>query len=553
MTAAGQRRAASNVRPGKTCGVGPDCDSGNCMGGLCQAASCTDGIQNGTETGQDCGGGGCPACADGKRCLRGSDCVSGVCPAATSTCAVPTCADLVKNGTETDADCGGSCAPAKRCADGKADARRGAIAWMVFAALAKPAWPPRAPIWSRTEPKTDIDCGGSCAPTKRCADGKGCGILGANCVNSVCTTGVCQMSSCGDMTKNGTETDVDCGGLSCGKCADTKMCLVAADCLSGVCPAATHLCAVPSCMDAVKNGTETDLNCGGTMCPKCVDGRACVAGTDCASGVCTAANVCAVPTCGDLVKNGTETAVDCGGSCAPTKRCANNLACLVAGDCTSGVCPAATHLCAAPTCSDTVLNGSETDVDCGGSCAPAQRCANNLMCLVPGDCVSASCVTLRCSAAGCQNCWKVQYRNRGPSIVNDTTLSLNIVSIGTTSVPLSQLKMRYWFTAENGTPVVPQDCDFADATAGSCSNVTKQMVSIPARPNANTYWEVGFNSGTLAAGGHAGEIQLRFHVGNFIVQDHTNDYSLSNTQTTLLDWNKVTLYNNGVLVWGIEP
>lgn len=542
--------------PGKICGVGPDCDSGNCMGGLCQAPSCTDGIQNGTETGQDCGGGGCPACADGKRCVRGSDCVSGVCPTATSTCAVPTCADLVKNGTETDADCGGSCAPAKRCTDTKGCATGGDCLDGVCGP-GKTCLAPSCADLVKNGSETDIDCGGSCAPINRCADGQGCSILGTNCVNSVCTTGVCQMSSCGDMTKNGTETDVDCGGLSCGKCADTKICLVAADCLSGVCPAATHLCAVPSCMDAVKNGTETDLNCGGTMCPKCADGSACVAGTDCGSGVCSAANVCAVPTCGDLVKNGTETAIDCGGSCASMmKRCANNLACLVAGDCASGVCPAATHLCAAPTCSDAVLNGSETDLDCGGSCAPAKRCANNLMCVVAGDCVSASCVSLKCSAAGCQNCWKVQYRNRGPTIANQTLLSLNIVSIGTTSVPLSQLKMRYWFTADNGgTPVAPQNCDFVDATAGgSCSNVTMQMVSIPARPNANTYWEVGINSGTLAPGGNAGEIQIRFHVGNsFDNQVHTNDYSWSSTQTTLLDWNKVTLYNNGVLVWGIEP
>ncbi|MEM9921285.1 MAG: T9SS type A sorting domain-containing protein, partial [Bacteroidota bacterium] len=49
--------------------------------------SCNDGIQNGNETGIDCGG-SCPAC--------------------------PTCSDGIQNGNETGVDCGGNCAP---CSD----------------------------------------------------------------------------------------------------------------------------------------------------------------------------------------------------------------------------------------------------------------------------------------------------------------------------------------------------------------------------------------------------------------------------------------------------
>lgn len=52
----------------------------------CGPPSCTDGIQNGNETGVDCGGPDCPTC--------------------------PTCSDGVQNGDETGVDCGGSnCAP----------------------------------------------------------------------------------------------------------------------------------------------------------------------------------------------------------------------------------------------------------------------------------------------------------------------------------------------------------------------------------------------------------------------------------------------------------
>ncbi len=56
-----------------------------CVGGGGGGPTCTDGIQNGDETGVDCGGANCPVC--------------------------PTCNDGIQNGDETGVDCGGSCAP----------------------------------------------------------------------------------------------------------------------------------------------------------------------------------------------------------------------------------------------------------------------------------------------------------------------------------------------------------------------------------------------------------------------------------------------------------
>src|SRR5579862_9534452 len=45
-----------------------------------------------------------------------------------------------------------------------------------------------------------------------------------------------------------------------------------------------------------------------------------------------------VPTCIDGVKNGNESDVDCGGSCLPSKQCANGLRCNSGSDCISAVC-----------------------------------------------------------------------------------------------------------------------------------------------------------------------------------------------------------------------
>ena len=45
--------------------------------------------------------------------------------------------------------------------------------------------------------------------------------------------------TCSDGIKNQDETDEDCGGETCGKCADTKVCNTASDCVSGVCKSNT--------------------------------------------------------------------------------------------------------------------------------------------------------------------------------------------------------------------------------------------------------------------------------------------------------------------------
>ncbi|CAN90920.1 putative exported peptidase / protease [Sorangium cellulosum So ce56] len=46
--------------------------------------------------------------------------------------------------------------------------------------------------------------------------------------------------------------------------------------------------AAPTCTDGVKNGTETDVDCGGTCTADCANGQACVTGADCTSLSCVA-------------------------------------------------------------------------------------------------------------------------------------------------------------------------------------------------------------------------------------------------------------------------
>jgi plastocyanin len=135
---------------------------------------------------------------------------------------------------------------------------------------------------------------------------------------------------CSDMVKNGTETDIDCGG-SCDPCFDGDMCALPSDCVSGVCMAG--ICQVPLCTDGVKNGIETDIDCGGA-CDTCADGASCEVAADCSSAVCMA-GICQADMCFDGVKNGTESDVDCGGSCPG---CALGKTCGAASDCLGQIC-----------------------------------------------------------------------------------------------------------------------------------------------------------------------------------------------------------------------
>jgi uncharacterized protein (TIGR02145 family) len=89
----------------------------NCSADQEEPATCSDGIQNGTETGVDCGGASCPACPIEPTCSdgiqngteTGVDCGGASCPACPITL---TCSDGIQNGTETGIDCGGATCPA---------------------------------------------------------------------------------------------------------------------------------------------------------------------------------------------------------------------------------------------------------------------------------------------------------------------------------------------------------------------------------------------------------------------------------------------------------
>lgn len=143
--------------------------------------------------------------------------------------------------------------------------------------------------------------------------------------------------------------------------------------------------AVDPCSDGKRNGTETDVDCGGE-CEPCAEGKSCKAGGDCAGGQCND-RVCAPAHCGDGKASGDESDEDCGGSCA---LCALGMSCETSADCEGGNCAGGT--CAAP---GHCVYGWR-DHPCGATClertqSDQRACELVLDCFVENDCGPASC------------------------------------------------------------------------------------------------------------------------------------------------------------------
>lgn len=64
----------------------------------------------------------------------------------------------------------------------------------------------------------------------------------SQCQSLVCKDNRCQAATCADGVKNGDETDVDCGGTCATKCAATSGCSFGNDCASGVCSGGVSGC-----------------------------------------------------------------------------------------------------------------------------------------------------------------------------------------------------------------------------------------------------------------------------------------------------------------------
>jgi len=189
---------------GRDCTMDAQCGSGHCVDGVCCNSTCTgqcqacdipDGSGNRGTCTQVSGTprNGRPACTG-----AGTTC-GGTCSTSPTACTYPTSATLCSTSckstsTVTEKFCNGAGA----CGTGVDR------------------------VCSNNYSCLGTTCGSTCTMNNQCQ------------TNYVCAQPNC-ISRCTDATKDGDESDIDCGGTVCGKCPMDKSCGTGADCISNSC------------------------------------------------------------------------------------------------------------------------------------------------------------------------------------------------------------------------------------------------------------------------------------------------------------------------------
>ena len=412
---------------GKVCKVNGDCGSGKCEAGKCVTAgcndlgacddtsltcdratmtciSCNDKTKNGDETDVDCGGSKCDPCAAGKVCKDNGDCALGLCEggkcSSTETVNAET-GDLIINEFMANSD--GTTDPTKAKTFPYNDhAKQCKFVEIVNISKKRIKVDDCTLFIEKLDENGDpIEGKNSTTKLEGTLSSKGVIVVTESACKDISYapgTIVLSLASPANITKKDDYVaEVYCGemtedptplgrvgiwgseaGISMNRPEDMK--LLESDDGKKMVPhtsakgafsfsyASPSFCAngglfsqdcKTECGDGALNRDETDVDCGGSFCGPCTVGKKCGKPTDCDTNMCEGGK-CVAP------------------KCSATTKCEGELVCNL----DTGVCEG---------CGDGVLNGDETDTDCGGSCS--QKCKKEEKCKIGADCETGQCGT----------------------------------------------------------------------------------------------------------------------------------------------------------------
>ncbi|MEJ6951312.1 cohesin domain-containing protein, partial [Natronospora cellulosivora (SeqCode)] len=144
---------------------------------------------------------------------------------------------------------------------------------------------------------------------------------------------------------------------------------------------------------------------------------------------------------------------------------------------------------------------------------------------------------------------ELDLRQDTTTVTNTLNPVFTLRNIGDSSISLSDLEIRYYYTidtnqgqsfwCDHAAIVSPQYSGITDSVQGSFVQMQDST------SDADYYLSVEFSGGALEAGAIA-EIQTRFSKNDWSNYDQSNDFSFNNAEN-------VAVFLNGQLVWGNTP
>ncbi|GAB2868625.1 cellulose binding domain-containing protein [Streptomyces deserti] len=150
---------------------------------------------------------------------------------------------------------------------------------------------------------------------------------------------------------------------------------------------------------------------------------------------------------------------------------------------------------------------------------------------------------------------KVRYRTSTPAVSAAAKPSLEIFNDTKKPLPLSDVTLRYYFTADGAAGTSGYGFNCVNAAFG-CSNVAGRVVELDKPTDtADRYLEIRFTkaAGSLKPGANSKGIDVQLFRTDHKKMEQSDDRSFDAEMTSYKESKKVTAYKRGVLAWGEEP
>jgi hypothetical protein len=216
---------------------------------------------------------------------------------------------------------------------------------------------------------------------------------------------------------------------------------------------------------------------------------------------------------------------------------------------------------AGSTCGNSEKDGDETDVDCGGSCAPAARCAVGQACVTAKDCTTTTCLSKACAApivvvktSGCAGGTATCTAPAG-----SLQAKIQVLNVSSSSLNLKGLEIRFYFTDEVGTTPVVEIFDKSISTftltvepmttpTATATHYVKAVYSAGAIvPDLNRICDRGDTN--MDCADFTFSLHTKDYQGSY---DPSNDYSFIPSQSVINNGN-ITVHQGTEIIWGTPP